>query len=463
VSLETTIWLTGIVIGVGMAAAYARSHDPLHPMMYLGPMLGYVYFFYPAVLYYHELIVECFPDEPDVSYAQLVNLLGVSAFVLGVLHFRISPEVLRRRAQALLTPVMLRRMRTTGWALGLFGLAVYFGNVWLKGGLGHVYATPKAYLGAVSGYLSSAPLLTIPAAMLYLMSRHERKAGLRDFLIVIVFISPHLIHGVLGARRGPLFLAVVALFFGWFISRARRPSLHLALGGVGVAGLLALFVVSQRQNIYLGSDFNFDREAYLQWISPREANMGHTTPYSWGLILTSRDAHHHFWGRRYLVQLLVRPIPRQLWPRKYEATGMGWMLTRSGSGGMDDESWLSSVGRLPQAGSAAGMVADSYLEFGLLGLVVCYLVGRIYAELWKRSVILHGVWSIIYLEACAVSIFVPSQGVVTAWLYRLLFLAVPTYVIWRLITGRRREAEPDENGALPPVEGREPAGNGRVV
>jgi len=433
--LETLIWLTGAVIAAAMIHAYARTRDPLHPMIYLGPMLAYVYFITPLVLTRGELLEQCFPQPVDLGYAQGIMLAGMGAVCLGALNFGISPGSLLRRG-AMLTEPLRRRLRYTAMALGALGLGVYFWLLYSRGGLAPVYGRPKGGLYGLSGYVASAPLLTIPAALLYLISYFGRRRSWRHLGVCVVMLSPHLIHALLGARRGTAFLAFGSLFFGWYATSPRRPSLGLSVAMLTAVGFLMFFLGSQRQRIYVGAEFYFDREALLEAITPREVDVGNTTVYSWGLILTSRESGHHFWGRRYLAQVLIRPIPRQLWPGKYRAVGLEWMETAPGSGGMGEMEWLNAVGWVPQAGSAAGLVADAYLEFGVWGLLVCYLVGRIYAGLWKRAVMLRGVWTVLYAEAAALSVFVPTQGVTTAWFYRLLFLGIPTYAVWRWLETR---------------------------
>jgi len=398
-------------------------------------MLAYVYFVTPAILVHQGLLEKCFPQGADVGYAQAVILAGVTAFCLGALNFGVGAG-LSLGSRFRLSEQLRRGMRRLSFLIGGFGLVVYFWLLQRHGGLAPVYGRPKGGFYGVSGYLASAPLLTIPATLLYLLSHYGRRRGWRQVLVCTILMSPHLLHALLGARRGTAFLAFGSLFFGWYVTRPRRPSLGLSVASLVAVGFLLFFLGSQRTRIYLGADFYFDREAFMEAISPEDIDVGNTTVYSWGLILASREAGHHFWGRRYLAQVFIRPIPRQLWPGKYRAVGLEWMETAPGSGGMSEMAWLNAVGWYPQAGSAAGLVADAYLEFGLFGLLVCYLVGRVYSALWKRAAVLRGVWNLLYAEAAAVSVFVPTQGVTTAWLYRLLFLGIPTWAIWRWMERR---------------------------
>mgnify|MGYP006308866409 FL=1 len=46
----TLVWLTGLVTFGSAFIAYLRTRDVFHPLMFLGPMLAYPYFYAPLVL-----------------------------------------------------------------------------------------------------------------------------------------------------------------------------------------------------------------------------------------------------------------------------------------------------------------------------------------------------------------------------------------------------------------------------
>ena len=123
-------------------------------------------------------------------------------------------------------------------------------------------------------------------------------------------------------------------------------------------------------------------------------------------------------------------------PRDFAADpGLRWMVVNPGTGGLSDEHWVEAVGSAPNRGSAGGFVSDMYLEFGWCGVIVCYLIGRVYAAFWIRSWERAGVWTIIYIELLVLSVYLPSQSA-QAWLYRGLLLVVPTCLLWRYVVSR---------------------------
>ena len=437
--IELLLVSTAAAILWAMAVAYFRYRDPLHPLMFIGPMMLYIYAFIPGIFYYRGQLTEFFSDENRLAFALTYTALGVAAFCVGCLKARIPRETFRVHRQTLkISPLFRKNLLAMSYLLAAVGVGSFLYLLIISGGLTASYGSAKGGVGgSPSGYVTEASLLTIVAIVLYLIAHQGDKITIKMIITVLVFASPHLIHGILGARRGPTFLILFTIIFGWYLVKARRPSLRMIIAAIGVLGILLLFLVSQRNQIFIGSDFQFDEEAMNKAIAPSEISSGETSVYSLGLILASDYHHRHFWGKRMVAQLLVRPVPKQLWPTKYEDTGMEFMVTQPGSGGMTGPQWREALGWIPESGSASGFVADSFLELSWGGLILCYLLGWVFSYLWKRAVIDAGVWNIIYLEASALSVYIPTQGMFSAWAYRFMFLAIPTFLIWKWILHRQ--------------------------
>lgn len=455
------------VIVFAMIVAYERTRDPLHPMMYLGPMMLYIYALIPSILFYRGMLPQYFRSDEGPIFAQTVTLLSILALCIGCLRASLSAN---RTGAGNLVPRLLsdqhrKLMLQASHILAGIGLSVFLYGLIRSGGLLHVYSRAKGGVSFVSGYVSSAPLLTIPAIMLYLFSKRRDRLDIRTVFVMLLYISPHLTHGLLSGSRGTTFLALGTLLFGWHLSTQKRPHLHVILTAIVAIGVLMIFLKSQRRHLYLGAEAEINQEAFVQELVPvSEIDVSHTSIYSWGSILTSHKTGKHYWGRRYVVQLLVRPIPKQIWPTKYADTGTDYMVTSPGSGGFTVNQWLSAVGWVPQAGSACGFVSDTFVEFAWGGLVLCYLVGALYGYLWRKAAETADViWALLYLDAAVVSIYLPTQGLTSAWGYRFIFLAVPTVVLWKLVSRKLRtialpRGHPDprllvsraENDELPP-------------
>lgn len=419
-----------------MWQAYRTTADPLHPLMYLAPLFVYTFVFKPFWLGYQGLLEVLF-DSDQLLEVQIVMVLGVTAFCLGALrhaeqvkHVRSNANAAREEMEQLVTPAVRRRAVEIAWALGGLAVAAYWIMIYRAGGLSAVYG--QSYGGVISGsgYLGELPLLTLAAIGMLHFARSGQPFTATWLAELLIFASPMIVHGFLGARRGPTFMVIAALLVGGYAVSRRRPKLLTVFAGTFLLGLLMLFLVQNRDRIFL------DASALEEWDTVRPMVADNVNPaddwvFSGGMILTSQESDTHYWGTRLLVNLVIHPIPRQLWPGKYADTGFGWMETREEMGGMPDAQWVATTGWIPRRGSAAGFVADLFLEFSWLGLGACYVFGWLYSYLWKRSVVDGGEWSIVYLFCAILSVYVPTQSV-SAWAYRFVFLSIPTFALWHL-------------------------------
>ena len=433
--IEELIWLTAASIVGSTLLAYLRTKDALHPMIFMGPMMFYVYVLIPGTSFYRGELDSLFPDQNALQVALIFTLLSVSAFSLGCLRHQLPPGRSRGFRQSLdLNPEARKWLGLMGYALGAIGLSIFLYRLFLSGGLFQVYSRPKGGSASLfSGYLTVAPLLTIPSLLLLLLSWHGQRQRPAFPVIMLILISPHLIQGLLGGSRGPTFLALGSLFFGWFIIRSRKPSLRAVLAVLLGSGLLMLFLKAHRQEFYLGSEESTELKGWGETFLPDKGTKDHAGMFSLAGIVVSRHHGYCLRGKGLATQLFVRAIPRQLWPNKYEAVGMGWMVTRPGSLGMSPSQWREAIGWEPNAGTASGFVLSVFVEFSWGGLFVAYLLGWFYGWLWKRSAVEHGLWSILYAEACIVSVYLPTQGLISAWGFRFLYLAIPTILLVRYV------------------------------
>lgn len=437
-------WATGAAIVFSMVAAYRRSRDPLHPLMFLGPMLFYMYVFRPAMLYYGNILDAFFPEEQDLVYVQTFNLLAVGLLCLGCLRFPL-PQRLRRQVDRpfVPSPRLSRRLLSIGIVFGLAGLGSFVFITQRAGGLTAAFSVAKGGGEAPSGYIGDGQILTLPAIVLVILSTQGKKWSLGRLGLLALFALPYLALGILGTRRGPAFSVLFCLLAPWFLVSGRRPSLRSFLAAIGFIGMVVLLLYAHRRALYIGSEAEWDLGRLKTELTPTEFDVqtGDTYVFGSGLILSSRFHRHHFNGRRYAVILLVRPVPRQIWPTKYEDTGMGWMTDRFRPGGMTYSQWREALGWVPQAGAASGYAADMYLEMGWFGLLACFLLGCLFGWLWRNALVVKGVWTLLFAEAGVLSIYVPTQSV-SAFLHRFLFMAVPTLLFWGIHVRRRKRAAP---------------------
>jgi hypothetical protein len=426
------VMATGAIALASFFYAYRRSRDSFHPMIYLGLMLFFLYSYMPFELLMNDPDgLKTYLSVPQLEYVQTLNLLGVFCLCLGVLvgsrNHRWSPF---QRYAWNLSPRMEKRLARGAIALGMVALLGFSIGIANAGGLWAAYG--RAYGGgrASSGYVREAILLTLPALLWFITSHIQRPLSKLDWGVVALFATPLLMHGLLGARRGPTAMVVVALFVGWYLVRGRRPALSRVVVGSCILGFLMLFLVSNRSNIYLGSDFlQSDRQrtptGYIG------AYSGNEFIYGGGTILNADALDRYFWGRRYFTVFFIRPIPRALWPSKYEDAsrilGIPNLEKNLGTGG---EQLVETLGWRGAVGAAPGIIADMWLEFWWYFLLVLFGLGWMYGVTWRRAVTTGGLWIPIYTLMMALSVYLVMQTL-EAMAFRFLFMSGASWIIWR--------------------------------
>jgi hypothetical protein len=427
---------TGLVLVLAPLTAWTRYRDPFHPLLYLCPLFFYSYVYRPGLLQWRRLLDAYFwPDQ--LVWVAAVNLLGLAVFCWGALSVRRSrTEPVSRSTTIDLSPPARSALVTLASWFGFIGVTAFFVTVRNAGGLEQAYGHAKGGAAAESGYLGEAPLLTLPAILMLFMAWRGTRMSVGRWALVILFASPNLIQGFLGTRRGPTFLVLATLLFATYVRSNRSATPVRVLAGLGGIGLVVLFLFSHRSEIYVGSNFRVDQGRFGETLAPTELSAGDEWVHGAGLMVTSRQSRFHHWGKRLLTVVFVRPIPRQIWPTKYEDVGMGWMLDEAYLGGLTVSEWLGAVRWMPYAGASSGFIADLFLEFSYGLLVVTFLFGRFYGALWKRFRVVGGVSTLIYFFAAVLSIYVPTQSF-SAWLHRFLIMSVPTLVLWHYVVAPR--------------------------
>ena len=430
--------LTSGFVLLSMAIAYARSRDPLHPLIYIGPMLLYVYVARPWLLYVTGQLQVWFPDSEKLLFSQFLYSIGTGLFCLGALWGGRGHK--RHRLDSLKFTVSDRVGRNMSWIgciLGTVSVCAYCYAVFSSGGFAEVYGSSKAYVSAGSGWINELVNLSIPSVAFLLLSWQGKSRHWQRFALALTCCSPLLVHGLLGARRGPTFMILSAMLVSWYLATSKRVSVFKVLTRFGAIGLLVIVLMSHRTDIYLGSDFEFDFAKVMENLAPSKVNEADDTVFQYGFVNGIREHERYLWGVRYFADYFVRPIPRQIWPTKYADIGLGWMVNQSDIAGLTNDEWRDVLGWVPTRGSAAGFVADLFFEFSYFGLIGCWLFGWFFGVMWRRAHVHRGLSILLYIELAALSIYVPTQSV-SAVLYRFLFMLLFTWLIWWLLMNPER-------------------------
>ncbi len=416
---ELLLVITGVVIVLALLCAYDGSGDILHPLVFIGPMMFFLYVWMPARLYLDGHL-DGFFDQDQLVFAQTLNLLGVIAMSSGVLSVGFARK---NSSPVALSPKAGLRLIIGGCIAGSIGLACWGVAIINVGGF--VDAFSKSYSGGWddSGYIRDGSLLLVAGVLLILGGSAWRMKSLYTALTA-VFALPWITQALLTSRRGPTFAIVTVLAMGWYLTRGRRPASFAVIVAGGLMGYLVLFLVTNRNSIHLGADLNDNMNTDVTEIVD-SADTGNEYIYGAGSIFAAERRDHYFWGRRYLAQLLVRPIPSSVWPTKYEDFGVPELLNNAGTG----EGFEDALGWQGAVGSAPGIVADTWIEFHWLNLPFLFLLGVGYGFTWKKAIQRGGPWNTQFAILSALSIYMIMQTM-EAIIFRTLELSIPSWLIW---------------------------------
>lgn len=427
---EFLIWTSVVVVVGGMVYAYAGSKDVFHPLMFMGPMLLFMYAWMPLKLSSSGGL-DGFFQKDQLDFVQTINLLGITCFVLGSLS--IGCQLPADTRPEPLLPKAVHTLVAAGIVLGCIGVAAWSAAIINVGGLYDAFS--NAYSGGWddNGYVRDASLLMYPAFLLIIAAATTSRVRFGYACLAVVFLVPWMIQAVLTSRRGPAFMITVTLAMGWYMNRRRRPSLAMAGAGGLFVGFLLLFLVTNRQNIYIGSDQELTTDVANIVERP---DTGNEYIYGAGAIISSEQRGYFYWGRRYAAQIVVRPVPHTIWPTKYEDFGLPEMNKNAGTG----EGFVETLGWEGAHGSAPGVVADLWLEFQWFNMPVLWILGRLYARVWQKTHLTGGPWITQYVVMTALSIYFIMQTM-EAVIFRLLILSLPMWTVW-MIAGFKKTPAP---------------------
>jgi hypothetical protein len=273
-----------------------------------------------------------------------------------------------------------------------------------------------------------------PATLLILAAGLGNRFTPVHFMGMGMFLGPWALQAVLTARRGPTFMIVCIVGAGWFLNRRTRPPV-LVTTALGLClGYAILFLVVNRGQLYLGSDFDFKTDVASFAEQP---NNGNEYIYGTGTLLSAEYTQKFFWGRRYLAEVFVRPIPKAVWPNKYADVGLAELTSNAGTG----EGFQEALGWQGADGSAPGLISDLWLEFRWLVFPVMWLLGRALSTVWKKALTREGVWVAQYAICLSLSIYFVMQTM-EAVIFRILILSLPVWLVWNKADGTQSDPQP---------------------
>jgi len=398
------------------------TRDVFHPAILLSGLCALMYGYMPLSLAKDGLLFS-YVTQAQAEFTETLALLGTLCLMIGCFSGSASkPGALPRGPSFEYSWEILQK---GAYILGAAGFICWGITIRGAGGFSGAFGKADGAGWSDIGYIREAAYLLVVALILLLTPQSLQHRDRKWWAAIILFTIPWLMQGLLGARRGPTFVIAATLGMSWYLSNAKRPPLPLLICSAGALGALMLFLVTNRDRIYLGSDFSGMKTDITQVVT--DANESNEYIFGTGCIETARRTSHYFWGRRYLAEIIVRPIPHQLWPNKYEDFGVGELTQNAGVAGPGLAEIMGWDG-IP--GAAAAMIADFWVEFSWLMLPVLYGIGYAYGKVWKRAVDEGGPWNSQFTIIAILAIYLVTQSG-EAVIFRFIILTVPTRYIWK--------------------------------
>src|ERR1700733_6903673 len=350
--LELLILITAALCVFGVVNAYTSYRDVFHPAVIILPMFAFIYVMMPLYQLRSGTLFTLV-GEDQLVWVQTIVVLGLFCFIWGLkAGSAAEPPPMEREIAGYRQEIL----HQGAYILGAVGLAAWAYVVHNGGGITAVFGRANGRGWSDNAYIREAVYLMIVALLLLLSPEGFQPQNKHWRTAVACFSAPFLLQGLLGAQRGPTFLIVVTLAMSWYLARFKRPSLMVVLGGGAFLGFLLLLLVVNRDAIHLGSQggLKSDSSEIL------EANTANEYVFGAGCMIAANAENRFFWGRRYLAQIVVRPIPHQIWPNKYEDFGVPELLQNAG---VADEGLADVMGWPSTPGAAGAMVADLWVEF----------------------------------------------------------------------------------------------------
>jgi len=419
---EFLLFLAVAIAVIAVLCALDGSRDVFHPLVFIGPMLVFLYGWMPWKLASNGALAQ-FLDTDQLTHVQTLNVCGILAFVLACLGAGVRLRSRHRAEAPRLSPIACRRLLFGAAIAGTIGLVCWGISIHNVGGFVNAYSA--SYTGGWddSGYVRDGSLLLLTGVLLAVTSLSAGGPRIPALVLIGLYGFPWLSQALLMARRGPTFAFALIVLMGWYINRSKRPPI-LAVGALGLClGWLVLFLVTNRNNIYLGSSFELSTDVGNIVEKP---DTGNEYIYGAGTVLSAERRDHYFWMRRYLAQILVRPIPSAIWPTKYEDFGVPELLHNAGTG----EGFGDALGWVGASGSAPGIIADLFVEVWWLAIPAMAALGWVYGFVWQKAVTRGGPWSSQYVILSALSIYLVMQTM-EAVIFRTLLLSIPCWITWR--------------------------------
>lgn len=433
------IGLIILVLLVPMGLRYVgRRIDLFEPLVLANIALGMMFVGRPlADLATHETMHIGYPVTLTFDKALTVALTGIVAFQIGY-HSRFP----RRWARKLPAPPAFRPRRASlvAWAFFILGTFLFGMFLVTGGGLGLLKTLLRGrsgldngiYLNS-TGYLYNGPLLWGASALIFfaLAVASKRKVNYLWFTAVIIpFVA---LYGASGTRSNLLPLALAIPTF-WYLWKRRRPSgltlVIVALVGISLLGGLretrtADTVARENAGSVLINTLSSPALQFGEILTGADDEMFDSITNE--LLVVPGQTGYRPGGT--MADLLIRAVPRPLWPNKPLETNDLIVTTL----------WPVHYSQ-SRASAAFSVMGPFYLDSSYLGVALgMFLIGLVLALSWRWYLIHKANLNATLVYSMSLPfIVILMRGTIPDTLARMLFAVFPLVLLmWSAKLGRR--------------------------
>jgi hypothetical protein len=449
--MNAVLWLLVLMVfGValwGCAIVWSRTRDSLHPLIIAAGVAVFFAGYQPAVFMFTGDIGRLLTISQAI-FVMLVNAVFLTAFVGGSVlatphsNFKSGPPLPK------LSEDRANVLFALGLTVGLLGMAFRIAALAGVGGFTQAYS--RSYGGATtddSGWLRDAWYLCFSGVILMVLSSRSRRIGFLTWASIALVLSPHLVHTVLGARRGPLFVVVVVTALAYYFTRQTRPKLGITLIVGFLLGVAMLALIANRDRLYLGSRELFEDTRDVRQSYAFKGGEGAEFLAGGAKVVAADALGKYGLGVEWVEVLFLRPIPKEILPDKYQ------ILPHEG---VTMQDITAAVGWTPGEGFADTFLLELFSELSWFGVVFAFAAGWLITVVWRRAVF-NGSFMCAALYVCA------GQGLLhlmaqdfKAWLVPFLIIAAPVLaVVWATAPSALRvRRQPEFLSGVPVRSGR---------
>ena len=414
------IWWT---LTVGLAGAQIiRASFSVRIAIGFPTVVGCMWLYFYGVLPYVLTSHHSGSVPADIlALAQFQAFVSYAALLAGW-HYRLSRKS-RRRGWRAPVQIDLARLFKGGIVLLVVGLAGQLSFRASGRGLGE----SSAYWYLLFHLCYAGVSLCVVALTL-----SPARRRMETIAIVALLAAPIILGQLLAARRGPTFVAVIAITFSYLLVRPRPPRPTHILAIIGGSGALLLFLVSSRDVLYReGGTWSevVDSSSMESVVDNRTESTGDNEFFNHCLLLEANlDSGCYQYGTTHLAGLL-NWVPRRFWPGKPQrSTGFFPEAIRFVK---SDQRHNLGIG------GSWGTVADSFNNYWYFFPVYWVLIGYGVAAMFARGFIENSLrWKVHYVGVLCVTHWFVGQNFAEAIVPALIYQA-SYFVAFRFATGPR--------------------------